>query len=70
MPGGISMPGIPYVDQGICTGCELCGQICPEVFRMNDDGVSEVYNPQGTSEDKIQEAIDSCPVQCISWIDE
>jgi ferredoxin len=66
----VPMPRIPCVEQSICTGCELCEQICPEVFRMNDDGVSEVYNPQGASEDKIQEAIDSCPVQCISWIDE
>lgn len=64
------MPQTPYVDQSICTGCELCEQLCPEVFRMNDEGVSEVYDPHGASEDKIQDAIDSCPVQCISWIDE
>jgi ferredoxin len=63
------MPKTPYVEQSICTGCELCEQICPEVFRMNDEGLSEVYNPQGASEEKIQDAIDSCPVQCISWID-
>lgn len=64
------MPKTPYVDQAICTGCELCEQLCPEVFRMNDEGVSEVYEPNGAPEDKIQDAIDSCPVQCISWIDE
>ena len=63
------MPKTPYVDQVSCTGCELCEQLCPEVFRMNDEGVSEVYEPNGAPEDKIQDAIDSCPVQCISWID-
>jgi ferredoxin len=37
---------------------------------MNEEGVSEVYDPRGASEAKIQDAIDSCPMQCISWIDE
>jgi len=64
------MPQTPYVEQGICTGCELCAQLCPEVFRMNEEGVSEIYDPRGAPEAKIQDAIDSCPMQCISWIDE
>jgi ferredoxin len=63
------MPKTPYVDQATCTGCELCEQLCPEVFRMTDEGVSEAYDPRGAPEDKIQDAIDGCPVQCISWID-
>jgi ferredoxin len=58
---------VPYVDQEACTGCELCNQICPDVFEMNDEGLAEVKNPQGASEDEIQEAIDSCPAECISW---
>jgi ferredoxin len=37
------------------------------VFRLNDKDLSEVHNPGGASEEKIQEAIDSCPVQCIHW---
>ena len=59
------MSKIPYVDQDECTGCGLCEEICPEVFRMNEDDVSEVYAADGAPEDKIQEAIDSCPVECI-----
>jgi len=39
----------------------------PEVFQLNDKDLSEVYNPTGASEEKIQEAMDSCPVQCIHW---
>ena len=61
------MPRTPYVDQSECTGCELCAEICPEVFQMNEDGLSEVYNSEGASEEKIQDAVDSCPVQCIHW---
>ncbi len=56
-----------YVDENECTGCELCVDTVPEVFEMTDDGVSHVYNPNGASEDKIQEAIDNCPVECIHW---
>jgi ferredoxin len=56
-----------YVDVDECTGCEVCVQTCPEVFQMNDDGVAEVSNQTGASEDDIQEGIDACPVQCIHW---
>jgi ferredoxin len=42
-------------------------EICPEVFQLNNENLSEVINAQGAPEEKIQEAIDSCPVQCIHW---
>ncbi len=63
------MPRIPVVNADDCISCALCEEICPEVFRLNDKDLSEVYNPTGAPEDKIQEAIDSCAVQCISWED-
>jgi len=54
-----------------CIACGNCGQACPEVFRLNESlGHSEVINPYGAAEDKIQEAIDQCPVQCIHWQEE
>ncbi len=42
----------------------------PKVFRMTSDGLSEVYNAQGDTEAKIQDAMNSCPVSCIHWQDE
>jgi ferredoxin len=33
-------------------------------------GFAQVMNPSGAPTDKIQEAIDACPVQCIHWADE
>ncbi|MBP1753017.1 MAG: frx [Geobacteraceae bacterium] len=61
------MPGKPFVDQDVCISCRLCVETVPEVFRMNDADLAEVYDPIGAPESKIQEAIDGCPVNCISW---
>lgn len=61
------MTKIPVVNQGECISCGVCVEICPEVFQLNDESISEVIDPAGASESKIQEAIDNCPVQCIHW---
>ncbi|BEH11704.1 MULTISPECIES: ferredoxin [Geobacter] len=61
------MARIPTVDQDSCISCGLCVSTCPGVFRFNEDGKSEVYDPNGAGEQEIQQAIDGCPVQCISW---
>ncbi len=38
------------------------------MFRLNESlGHSEVINPTGAPEERIQEAMDQCPVQCITW---
>jgi len=64
------MARIPYVDQDECIGCGRCEEMCPDVLRLNDDGVAEVYEPHGATAELIQEAIDECPVNCISWEEE
>jgi ferredoxin len=61
------MAKIPYVDKDVCIGCQICVTSVPEVFRMDDSNLAEVYDPEGASEKAIQEAIDSCPVSCIHW---
>ncbi|MGQ9731655.1 MAG: ferredoxin [Candidatus Zipacnadales bacterium] len=58
---------VPVVDQDLCTGCELCCETAPNTFAINDDGVAEVVNPTGDPEETIQEAIDGCPAEAISW---
>ncbi len=61
------MARIPYGEPNDCISCGLGAEIGSRVFRLNDLDLSEVYNPTGASEEKIREAIDSCPVPCIRW---
>lgn len=61
------MNKIVVVDQDSCISCGLCISTCPSVFRFNGFGKSEAYDPCGASESEIQQAIDGCPVQCISF---
>ena len=51
-----------------CIGCELCASTCPEVFRMADDGLAEVYvdSIPKDAEDSAIEAQDGCPVSVIA----
>jgi ferredoxin len=59
---------IPVLDEEACIGCGACEEICPEVFRMNESlGFALVINPGGADVDKIEEAIEACPVNCITW---
>lgn len=61
------MPNKPFVDQNICISCRLCVESAPEVFLIDNNDLAEVYDPFGVTEEKIQEAIYSCPVSCIYW---
>ncbi|MBS7308005.1 MAG: ferredoxin [Eubacteriales bacterium] len=49
-----------------CISCGICVNICPEVFKFNDEGVSQVYKqPDSSNEDKARSAAESCPVSVI-----
>lgn len=56
------------LDRSGCISCGLCTDICPQVFKMADDGVAEVYqeNVPKDSEDNAVEAQEGCPVSVIT----
>jgi len=58
------------VDDNTCIGCGSCTAIAPKTFSLNNSGKAEVMSQTGDSPEKIQEAIDICPVQAISWKEE
>lgn len=56
------------VDKDACIGCGLCESICPEVFQLNDEGISEVIVdeiPQDLIE-SAKEAEAQCPTAAIT----
>lgn len=57
-----------WIDRDGCISCGLCASTCPEVFRMDDEDLAEVYVdviPEEV-EDMAQEAAESCPVSVIN----
>ena len=61
----------PWVDKEQCISCGICKTNCPKVFRFDSHGKSECYDPNGASEEDIQNlAVDLCPVSCIVWVEE
>jgi ferredoxin len=61
-----------WIDEG-CISCNLCEDLCPDVFEVPAGGTSTVLDAWkkcvNTHEDLIREAADSCPVEVIK-IDE
>ncbi len=56
------------LDRSGCISCGLCAQVCPEVFRMAEDGVAEVHTedvPEAAEETAV-EAQEGCPVSVIT----
>ena len=45
-----------------CIGCGACTGVAPDVFEMNDEGLSSVI---GDDVDSAKEAAESCPVEAI-----
>jgi len=55
------------IDRDGCIGCGLCAEICPSVFRMDEEGLAEVYGEiTDETQGSAEEARDSCPVSVIS----
>jgi ferredoxin len=68
--GGIVRQKGVYVDEITCIGCKHCAHVARSTFYIEPDyGRSRVIRQDGDSEEVIQEAIDTCPVDCIHWVD-
>jgi ferredoxin len=67
--GMVRQKGV-YVDELTCIGCKHCAHVARNTFYIEPDyGRSRVIRQDGDVEDTIQEAIDTCPVDCIHWLD-
>ena len=58
-----------WVDESSCIGCRYCAHVATNTFVIEPDlGRSRAIRQDGDSPDVIQEAINTCPVDCISWV--
>ena len=68
--GGVLRQKGVYVDEITCIGCKHCAHVARNTFYIEPDyGRSRVVRQDGDTEEVIQEAIDTCPVDCIHWVD-
>ena len=64
----INMGRKVVIDKECCIGCGSCAELCPDVFEMDEEAEKAcVILPEGGNEECIEEAISTCPVECISW---
>ncbi len=52
------------VDKEKCIGCGTCVALCPQVFKMGDDGKAEVKSKDFDKCD-VKNVAESCPVEAI-----
>lgn len=58
----------PVVDRDLCIGCGLCEDMCPEVFRLGEDGIAVVIldNPEPELYGQVRDSAESCPTDAIA----
>ncbi len=51
------------VDVSLCVGCGLCEQACPDVFKIEADGLAHVTG--GSCNAAVKDVAEQCPVNAI-----
>ncbi len=67
--GGQLLEKAVWVDESVCIGCRYCSNVASNTFVIEPRfGRSRAIRQDGDSTETIQEAIDTCPVDCIHWV--
>ena len=67
--GGALAEKAVWVDEAVCIGCRYCAHVAANTFVVEPNlGRSRAIRQDGDSTECIQEAIDTCPVDCIHWV--
>ncbi|KAL2552489.1 DNAJ heat shock N-terminal domain-containing protein [Forsythia ovata] len=63
-------PKAIFVDENACIGCRECVHHAGNTFIMDEAvGTARVKVQYGDDDTKIEISVDSCPVNCIHWVD-
>ena len=67
--GGALREQAVWVDEAVCIGCRYCAHVATNTFVIETRlGRSRAIRQDGDCTELIQEAIDTCPVDCIHWV--
>jgi ferredoxin len=58
------------IDEEACTGCGTCAAIAEDCFELNEETEKAFVKDEAAcaaNEDDVQEAIDTCPEEAITW---
>jgi ferredoxin len=58
------------VDRDVCIGSAMCVATAPDVFDLDDEGLSHVVGTEAGDDDLLLEAAEGCPVQAIMLEDD
>ncbi len=58
------------VDRTLCMGSGQCCWYAPNTFDQDDETIAIVTDPEGDPEEAIRTAVESCPTQAISIVEE
>ena len=54
-----------WVDRELCIGAAMCVATAPDVFELDDEGLSHVVDQDAGDEAVLREAAEGCPVQAV-----
>ena len=58
-----------WVDENRCIGCRYCAHVATNTFIDDEEYArSRAIRQDGDKFETVQEAIDTCPVDCIHWV--
>lgn len=58
------------VDRDLCIGSAMCVATAPDVFELDDEGLSKVVDQEAGDEDLLRDAAEGCPVQAVLLFDD
>lgn len=53
------------VDRDLCIGSAMCVAAAPDVFELDEEGLSRVVDPDAGSDEVLRDAAEGCPVQAV-----
>ncbi|XP_024182123.1 chaperone protein dnaJ C76, chloroplastic isoform X2 [Rosa chinensis] len=67
---GVLRPQALFVDENACIGCRQCVHQASATYMFDESlGCARVKLQYGDDDLKIEVSVDSCPVNCIHWVE-